>query len=168
MQRAAEVARAKLAAELGVAPDTVRVTAVAPMEWPDSSLGCPQKGGHYRAVLTSGHRVELESEGRGYAVHVAGTRAVTCRTSSAEPRIVAATRLAQVARRDLAARLNIDPDTVKTRSVQAQSWPDRSLGCPKPGVSYAQVVTPGFVIELQVVGRTYRYHSDLSRVVPCD
>src|SRR5216684_2169774 len=156
-QQAAELARKTLAAELGVAAEAVRVTAVTAVEWPDSSLGCPRKGSQYLPVVTPGHRVVLEAEGRAYTVHVAGARAVTCRGSSSQPRMVAAVRLADLARRDLAARLKIDPEEVKT-----------SLRCPKPEASYAQVVTPGFLIELEAAGKTYRYHSDLSRVVFCD
>ncbi|SRR6266851_4185012 len=167
-QQAAELARKTLAAELGVAAEAVRVTAVTAVEWPDSSLGCPRKGSQYLPVVTPGHRVVLEAEGRAYTVHVAGARAVTCRGSSSQPRMVAAVRLADLARRDLAARLKIDPEEVKTSLLRPRSWPDASLGCPKPEASYAQVVTPGFLIELEAAGKTYRYHSDLSRVVFCD
>jgi hypothetical protein len=35
-------------------------------------------------------------------------------------------------------------------------------------MSYAQVVTRGFLIELEAAGKSYRYHSDLKRVVPCE
>jgi hypothetical protein len=167
-QTPAALARATVAAEAGVALDAVRVIAMTAVQWPDTSLGCPQSGAQYRPVVTPGHRVVLEARGRSYTVHVAGNRAVICRASSAEPRMVTGTRLAQLARRDLAARLGIDPDAVKITLLRAQSWPDASLGCPKPGVAYAQVVTAGFVIELQTAGGTYRYHSSLSRVVACD
>ncbi len=165
---AAEVARQTLARELGIAPDGVRVLTVSAAQWPDTSLGCPRKGTQYSPVVTSGYRVVLEARGSTYAVHVAGPRATLCAGSAAEPRIAAAARLAELARRDLAARLGIDADAVKTTSVRPQSWPDASLGCPEPGRSYAQVVTPGFLIELAAEGKTYRYHSDLKRVVPCD
>ncbi|HYR20975.1 MAG TPA: hypothetical protein VEQ15_15870, partial [Myxococcales bacterium] len=60
------------------------------------------------------------------------------------------------------------PQAIKTRFPRPQSWPDTSLGCPKPGMSYAQVVTRGFLIELEAAGKSYRYHSDLERVVPCE
>ena len=165
---AAEVARQTLARELGIAPDGVRVLTVSAAQWPDTSLGCPRQGTQVSPVVTSGHRVVLEARGSTYAVHVAGPRAVLCAGSAAEPRIMAATRLADLARQDLATRLGIDPAAVKIASVQPRSWPDASLGCPEPGRSYAQVVTAGFLIELEAQGRTYRYHSDRKRIVPCD
>jgi CO/xanthine dehydrogenase Mo-binding subunit len=166
---AVERARKALADELGIAPDGIRVQTATAMEWPDSSLGCPRKGVQYSPAVTSGHRVVLEASGRTYAVHVAGAQAVICQGGSiAEPRAATAARLLQMARRDLASRLKIDPDAVKTTFPRPQNWPDASLGCPRRGVTYAQVVTPGFIIELEAGGKKYRYHSDLQRIVSCD
>jgi hypothetical protein len=162
-----ELARRTLADELGLPPDGIRVQSVVATEWPDSSLGCPRRGVHYRPVVTSGHRVVLEAGGRTYQVHVAGAMAVLCQGSTAEPRAATAVRLLDLARRDLAGRLKIDPEAVKTTFPVPRQWPDASLGCPRPGISYAQVVTPGFVIELEAGGKSYVYHSDLERVVPC-
>ena len=167
-ERATELARRTLAEELGIKAEDIRVRTVVASEWSDASLGCPKKGQQYPQVVTPGHRVLLEADGRTYAVHVAGERAVTCRGSAAEPHIVAAARLAELARADLAARLKIEPQAIKTHFPRPQSWPDTSLGCPKPGMSYAQVVTRGFLIELEAGGKSYRYHSDLKRVVPCE
>ena len=48
-------------------------------------------------------------------------------------------------------------------------WNDSSLGCPKPGMNYLQVVTPGYRITLEAQGRRYEYHTDsTSHVVRCD
>ena len=38
-------------------------------------------------------------------------------------------------------------------------WPDSSLGCPKPGMVYLQVITPGRLIVLEVAGTRYEYHA---------
>jgi CO/xanthine dehydrogenase Mo-binding subunit len=167
-ERATELARQALAEELGISIEQIRVRTVVAVEWPDASLGCPKKGQQYLQVVTPGYRVLLEADGRTYAVHVAGNRAVTCRASADEPQIFAATRLAKLARANLAARLKIEPRAVKTRFVRPRSWPDASLGCPKPGELYAAVVTQGFLIELEAGGKSYRYHSDQNRVVPCE
>ena len=77
-------------------------------------------------------------------------------------------RLYRMARTDLAKRLGIEERKVKKLSVEPRIWPDASLGCPKPDTMYAQVETPGYVIELQASGKTYAYHSDHKRVVLCD
>ena len=64
---------------------------------------------------------------------------------------------------DLAARLAIDPADIEALSAVLVTWPDSSLGCPQPGMQYAQVLTDGSIIELGVgVGDdmvVYRYHT---------
>ena len=51
--------------------------------------------------------------------------------------------------------------------LRRTTWPDASLGCPQPGETYAQALTAGFVIELEVGGARHVYHSDGQRVVQC-
>ena len=85
------------------------------------------------------------------------------RTGSGE-----ADRLYRMARTDLAKRLGIDEGKVKKLSVEPRIWPDASLGCPKPDTMYAQVETPGFLIELQASGKKFAYHCDRKRVVLCE
>jgi len=48
-----------------------------------------------------------------------------------------------------------------------KSWSDTSLGCPRPGMFYAQVITPGYLITLEVKGEKYEYHTDLERIILC-
>jgi hypothetical protein len=83
-------------------------------------------------------------------------------------RSAAEERLVLVARRDLAERLKINPETIETNFVRPTTWPDTGLGCPQPGMSYAQMETPGFLIELRAAGKTYTYHANLKTAVPCD
>ena len=74
----------------------------------------------------------------------------------------------QQAVEDAATRAGVDPTAVQVISVQARDWPDTSLGCPKPGMFYAQVITPGYLIVLEVAGRRLEYHTDSARrVEPC-
>lgn len=51
----------------------------------------------------------------------------------------------------------------------AQEWPDAGLGCPEPGETYAQVVTPGYRFDIIVDGVLYELHTDLraGRIVLC-
>jgi hypothetical protein len=72
---------------------------------------------------------------------------------------------------DLLTTLN-KPETertnIKTLDIQKQDWTDASLGCPKPGASYAQVITPGYLIKMEYEGKQYEYHTDNSgNVVDC-
>jgi hypothetical protein len=63
------------------------------------------------------------------------------------------------AKEDLAKRLNIAVDQIELVELQAVTWPDASLGCPKPGMGYIQVQQDGLLIRLRADGRIYEYHS---------
>jgi hypothetical protein len=69
------------------------------------------------------------------------------------------------AKSDLAERLKVDPSQISVENVEATDFSDASLGVPESGKSYAQVVTPGYIIMLKVDGQTYRYHASEQRVV---
>ena len=73
-----------------------------------------------------------------------------------------------VAKERLADRLDVSADEITLVRVQPVEWRDASLGCPKPGVDYIQVLTPGYVIKLEAAGSVYEYHTDdAQRVVTC-
>lgn len=59
----------ELAAELGVAGSDITITAMESVEWPDASLGCPEEGMMYAAVLTSGYKIMLDADGQQYEYH---------------------------------------------------------------------------------------------------
>lgn len=59
-----------------------------------------------------------------------------------------------------AAKLGIPENQVQVTRVEAVEWPDSSLGCPEQGEFYAQVITPGYLIEITVGGKTLEYHTD--------
>ncbi|ACL23974.1 hypothetical protein [Chloroflexus aggregans] len=63
------------------------------------------------------------------------------------------------AKQDLAQRLRIDAATIEVVSVEAVTWPDGSLGCPRPGMAYTQVLIDGLRILLRVGDQLYPYHS---------
>lgn len=71
----------------------------------------------------------------------------------ADPMVAAATA-------DLARRLGVPEDEIVVKAVEAVEWSDGSLGCPRPGMSYIQVLTPGFRVILQVEGVEHEYHTD--------
>ena len=70
--------------------------------------------------------------------------------------------------RTAAAYAAVAPADVQVQQVEPREWPDSSLGCPRPGFMYSQVVTPGYLIVLQAGSRVLEYHSDArARVVLC-
>jgi len=68
---------------------------------------------------------------------------------------------------DASQRTGLDSSAIRIVSVTPHEWPDRSLGCPKPGIGYAQVITPGYLIILQAGDQQLEYHSDQAQVVFC-
>jgi hypothetical protein len=75
----------------------------------------------------------------------------------------------RLAKEDLAQRLSLASDDIRLVSVEAVEWSDTSLGCPQPGMMYAQVITPGYRVVLEAGGQKYEYHTDTGRfVVLCE
>ncbi len=75
----------------------------------------------------------------------------------------------RLAREDLAQRLGLAPEAIRLVSVEAVDWSDTSLGCPQPGMMYAQVITPGYRVMLEAGGQRYEYHTDEGQfVVLCE
>jgi hypothetical protein len=66
-----------------------------------------------------------------------------------------------LAKKDLAQRLSVAADQITVVSSAYMDWPDSSLGCPQPGMAYAQVITPGYRIVLGQAQKQYDYHTDL-------
>jgi hypothetical protein len=60
---------------------------------------------------------------------------------------------------DLADRLAIDESAISVVLVEEVVWSDASLGCPRPGMAYAQVLTDGMRIVLEADGLLYDYRS---------
>lgn len=79
--------------------------------------------------------------------------------ASDSPAVDAASQLlVDAARADLARRLDIPADQVAATGFERVVWPDAGMGCPKPGIAYAQVQRDGYRIRLEANGRHYWYH----------
>jgi hypothetical protein len=70
-----------------------------------------------------------------------------------------------LSKKDLAERLQIDDDRIAMVKTEEIVWPDAALGCPSPGMVYAQGRVPGYRIWLTAQGREYIYHTDLNGLV---
>ena len=62
---------------------------------------------------------------------------------------------------DLAERQGVEESDVRVEGVVEVTWPDGSLGCPRPGEMYTQALVEGLEIVLSVAGTRYAYHSSL-------
>ncbi|WP_322822540.1 hypothetical protein [Chloroflexus sp.] len=69
-------------------------------------------------------------------------------------------RLIDQAKQDLAQRLGVDVSAIEVAQVAAVTWPDGSLGCPRPGMAYIQVLIDGVFVQLRVGDQLYNYHGD--------
>jgi len=69
---------------------------------------------------------------------------------------------------DAAKRTSTAPRNVQVIRTEKREWPDSALGCPRPGEMYAQMLTPGWLIEVRSGQRALEYHTDASdRFVLC-
>ena len=64
-----EAARSDLARREGLNSDDVSVVRVSRVEWPDSSLGCPEEGMAYTQVVTPGFQILLQADERVFDYH---------------------------------------------------------------------------------------------------
>jgi hypothetical protein len=71
--------------------------------------------------------------------------------------------MVELARADLARRQSVAADAVTVIEIRSVLWPDRGLGCPRPGVEYPQVPVDGFLIRLGLGDRVFDYHQGRGR-----
>ena len=69
LQALVEKAKTDLAARLSIPVIEISLKEAEGVIWPDSSLGCPQKGMAYAEVLTPGYLILLEYADRKYEYH---------------------------------------------------------------------------------------------------
>jgi hypothetical protein len=165
-----EQAKQDLVERTGVGVDEISLQYMQAVEWRDSSLGCPQPGMNYLMVITPGYLIRLEAEGTIYEYHTSQNHVVLCRkpTTALQRSPETEARLAKVAQTDLARRLGIARGDIQVVQIKAVDWPDTSLGCPRPGMMYAQMITPGYQIILSARGQEYDYRADLKRAFLCE
>jgi len=99
-----------------------------------------------------------------------GERADTRETATAPPTSEPVPgELEREARKLLADELNADEGDFKLDSSARVDWSDASLGCPKEGMGYAQVITPGYKLVFDLSGTSFAVHtnSDGSHMVIC-
>jgi len=165
------------------AEGVIEVVSVTQTDWPDASLGCLENGQSHPPDPTPGFRVLLKASGRIYRVHVGAGRALVCGAGlavaagglkadeadggpgeheggvSPDPQDPAGQKLVTRAKEDLARQLSIPLSAISLLKFKEVVWPDSSLGCPRPGLIYTQVLQPGFLIRLSARGRAYEFHA---------
>jgi hypothetical protein len=92
------------------------------------------------------------------------TPAPTPAATEVEP-LAEVEQVIQVVQKDLAQRLGQAAEAIQLVSVEAVEWSDTSLGCPQPGMMYAQIITSEFCVVLEAEGKGYGYHTDVGQFV---
>jgi len=59
-------------------------------------------------------------------------------------------------------------EEISLGGIRQVEWSDSSLGCPQPGMSYLQVITPGYLVILNVDGKEHPVHVGRESAVVCD
>lgn len=149
---AVEAAIEKLADQLGVDLSSVTVVSVEQKDWPDACLGAAGPEEMCAQVITPGYLVVLEVNGARYEV----------RTDLTGGNVRIVPGAVGEALETLAGKLGLDTNALQTLSVERMEWSDACLGVRAPKEVCAQVITPGYRVELQANGKTYVYHTDES------
>ena len=68
--------------------------------------------------------------------------------------------LVDLAKSDLGKRKGLPAEQIRVVSIEEVDWSNGSLGYPKPGMVYIQVIIPGYRIILTDGAQTYEYHTD--------
>lgn len=68
--------------------------------------------------------------------------------------------LIELTTQDLAARLGVSLAEISVVEATPVEWSDSSLDCPQEGMSYLQMITPGYRIVLQANSQTHEYHTN--------
>ena len=170
--QATELAREALAKQNKLLKKNLAVDSARAVQWPDSSLGCPQPGMMYTQIITPGYRVTLMDTASGdiHFVHVGGGRAVVCdKTASTRSQTEKNLRFgqrwqqSQKAQKLLADRLSVSLDKIRIVGTRKLPTDKASPLCKeKPTNEEIQV------IELSYRDRVYRYGIIDNRLVACD
>ena len=67
--------------------------------------------------------------------------------------------LVQAARADAAQRSGLAPAQLQVLEAGSVTWPDGSLGCPRPGMLYPDALVPGYRVKLKVGNAVLDYHA---------
>lgn len=60
---------------------------------------------------------------------------------------------------DASKQTGLDRESLEVLGAEAVTWPDGSLGCPKPGMMYTQALVPGYRVQIRAGERVLDYHA---------
>jgi hypothetical protein len=147
-----------LAASLGIDADQITVVSVEAVDWPDGCLGVHRIGVMCTMGIVPGYRIVLAANGQTFEYHTNADGSAL--TPAGDLPVEPPAELVEAARQALAEALGVALDAITVANVSAVEWPDACLGLARPGTACAEVITPGYLIELAAGGQTYEYHTN--------
>lgn len=172
-------ARTALAGEIGADAAALREEGVTFVSFPSAALGCPRPDEMAASVVTPGWRVVLRFGEKLYDVRVASAGGATrvCGEAGAATRprpsaavsadVKAASRAADLARRDLARRLGKEPSAVRRVWARPVRWDQAQPGCEPAEVTRAGSGSRDFLVLLELDGAEHRYRVEGESATPC-
>ncbi len=160
----------------GVDAGDIRLLSVEAFVWEDAAWGCSTRAAAGDAsTLTPGYRLVFSSGNRVYVYHTDRHEtfflcddplwlALEGKPVPVEP---IAQSMIELSKRDAARRLDVPEDTITLLNLLTLTWPDASVGCPKPGGDYQDEETPGYRVVLGAGEQTIIYHTSIRHVVFC-
>ncbi|MEQ1801255.1 MAG: hypothetical protein ABL989_04985 [Gammaproteobacteria bacterium] len=155
---------------IGVTPAAARVVSSEARDFPDASLGCPQPGMAYAQVITPGHRVIVEADGRRFDVRVAGNGGRLCylRKPATGPGGTGRPRESgETARQDLARRLALPPEAVTISGLRRLNPGETLPGCGEVCAPATAATACGVGVRLRAGERDFDYVALDTGVHPC-
>jgi hypothetical protein len=151
-----------LSERLGVDVAQTDLVTVMNVDWPDSCLGLGGMDEICAAVITPGYLITANVTGQEYRVRASEDGSVIRLEGAADlgldpaaPQIVLDNAMAF-----LNQNLGVPVDQIQVVSVTQVEWPDACLGLPEADEMCAQVITPGYSINVMVQDQVYEVRTD--------
>lgn len=151
---------AYLAQQLGLAESEIQVLSAEETEFTDSCLGLGQANESCLQAITPGWLVMLSAAGQEYEVHTDETGQQVRVAAEAPETDGAADSIAAAVQEFLVAELGVALGDVQVVSTERAEFTDSCLGLGRPEESCLQVITPGWIVIVDVAGQTYEVHTD--------
>lgn len=171
----ARIAVQELQLTTGTPAEAIQVVDVIAVQWPDSSMGCPQPGQTIVDTPVAGYLVTALIDALEYRVHIsdAGT-AIVC--FSGENAIGASeiydpilTEFIRQVRFELAQAEEVALEDIELIASEPEEWSDSRLGC--EDATQEEVVntpTSGYRIVLRYNGEEVEYHTSYDHFRRCE
>ncbi len=168
------IALQELEAATGIPAESIQVVDVIAVQWPDSSMGCPQPGQAIVDTPVTGYLVTALLDALEYRVHVSDAgNALVC--FSGENAIGASeiydpivTEFIRQVRFDLAQAEEVALEDIELITSEPAEWSDSRLGC--EDADDGEVIntpTSGYRIVLRYAGEEVEYHTSYDHFLRC-